>query len=177
MLIFLILTVIGGTLGFLKARSTNEPPVFQGLAVILGVCISWFLALAISGIAFVKMPHVTQYHEFDKLQIVALGNSNEMRGDFFLGCGIINSRPTYSFYYLLSDGGKQLDTLDASLAVVYEEDRSDAYLVKTGTKEVHSARARLWFIPSILYGDMKQGKYAIHVPRGTIKTGYKLGVN
>ena len=104
--------------------------------------------------------------EKNKIPLVALINGKGIEGSFFLGSGEIDTEPYYFYYTQESDGGKTLNKIDAGMVRVYEDDRKDAYI------------AEVWFKnKDILDDDVDVFlRYAIHVPKGTIKEVIDLDI-
>jgi len=159
------------------------PPEKNYIMTAAGICVgimimllASFISIGICGIAFETSTHEIAEREKSRLQLVALGNSSEIKGSFFLACGSVGSEQVYRFYYQTSDGGKKFDQVSVADATIYEEDRQDAYLSKISKTKEYSATDHLWLIPSFMERAIKkeQISYAIHVPKGTVKQEYKL---
>lgn len=182
MIIFMLCVFIGGFVAFRcisKSKKKGEILKTDLVSVnivtcVLGLVVGAVVGLGISKIASLIISHtIVQRYEYEKIQLVALGNSNELRGSFFLASGDIGTEQYYKFFYRTADGGKQFGKVHAENATVYEEERGDAYMSRTGKKDIYSERVHFWLIPKFLM-DEPQGRYAIHVPKGTVKAEYKL---
>jgi hypothetical protein len=164
--------VIGAGLGYLLEGRRDK---ISGTLV--GVIIGIVVGIGVGFILDVTLPYETHEFESERVELVALGDTNLLHGTFFLGSGQINSDMYYLFFFKAPDGGKKFDKVNAKNTTVYEEDRSDAYLVRIGQQEQRPNSTYLWLLPKFLVHDVYNYYYAIHVPKGTIKTGYNLDLN
>jgi hypothetical protein len=166
--------VINEIIKWKKLTKTSDKVGAALIGTLASVMIYVFMCIAIMGSSSYKQ----EYVEYDKEEIVALENAMTIHGSFFLGTGYIGKVPHYVFYNKLPKGGKQLGTLKAESAVVYEEDRTDGYKAKQKERKVFSAlKPWAWLlIPEFMLTEDRCSsiEYALHVPKGTIKTGFNL---
>ena len=111
--------------------------------------------------------------EGDKTKIVALVNGKGTEGAFFLGSGQIDTQLYYFYYVSTPDGGKKLDKVAADNTTIYEEDRADSYI-----SEILTARTcNVLGLITDTEQNLATGRYAIHVPKGSIKEIINLDLN
>lgn len=162
---------------FIKWRKYTETSNKVG-AFLLGINVSVLVYLALCMVIMHNSSYKQEYVEYDKVEIVALENASITQGSFFLGTGYIDKVPHYVYYFKLPNGGKKLETLSAESAVVHEENRIDAYKAKPKEQRVYtSLKPWAWLlIPEFMLIEScgSSTNYALHVPKGTIKTGFNL---
>ena len=148
--------------------------------VVGGLTITIMVFALLCTVIMAMSSHKQEYAEHEKVEIVALQNRSPNEGSFFLASGRIESVPYYFFYYKLPNGGKKLGKVLAENAEVYEEDRSDGYMAKIQRRTSYSSlREWTWLLVSEFMLRLDESyhstsNYAIHVPKGTIKTGFNL---
>jgi len=139
----------------------------------MGVAISLFSILVgglIGSLVALALPADLEVKE-TTFQLETLQDNGGVEGRFFLGCGTINSKMVYVFYYNAGVNSRgdtvyrmgQVDYNDASVIyceekpylLEYNEVPSDAFINNFGI-------------------DFGNTWYEIYVPRGTIKNGYTL---
>jgi len=172
MIVFIVCICIGIYLSF---RIGEEKGLLGLILAIMGSCVGAFAGMLIVGIYTAIEPGTIHHYEFEKVELTTLGGTSELQGSFFLGSGSVGTEQFYRFYYKTADGGKKFGKISAEAGnvTVYEEDRKDAYITKVGEESMYSTKEHLWLIPKIL-NDKKNWKYAIHVPKGTIKKEYNI---
>lgn len=171
MLLFLFLIGFGLFIGFKVGKKDVE-------ATIVGGLIGFWVALALATTMLFLVPCHQQFEEHEKVEIVALKNRVAVGGSFFLGSGQINSLPYYFFYYKTDDGGVKMGKLLAEDVTIYEEKRSGGYLAKVDKKQTYEIKGWMkWLVPSILRTESLFQRYAIHIPEGSVKSGFVLDIN
>ncbi|HTW96771.1 MAG TPA: hypothetical protein VMD74_03915 [Candidatus Methylomirabilis sp.] len=186
MIILILLVVIGGMfalyLGRRNAITGNEGAKivwatirFRCGIAIAGMFVGSLIWLIVSLLAGVALPHRCDFREYDNLKLIAVKSSASQAGSFFLGSGIIDGARYCEFYSQAADGGKHYGKVLAENTTVYEEERSDGYLAALSSHPVFSRWINYWLIPSGAY-DACTDKYSIHVPKGTVKPGFDLGL-
>lgn len=172
----LVIVAICPLIGLAINRKINHE---KFLGIWIGLCVGIFINIVII-CALSSYLRSESYLEHDKVQLVSLNNALFTEGDFFLGTGIIRGVPHYIFYYLLKDGGKQFNSLPATVVAVYEENRTDGYLVKVD-KVGKIPSVNNWLIPGFLMMETRCPRYpniyAMHVPKGTVKEGFNLDLS
>jgi len=171
MILLAICIFIGGYFFWKKTDKDADFKYQKQIFSFLGCLIGAFVGVLLTGFLSVFVPWTTYDIEFDRVELAALGSTSEMHGSFFLATGNIDSQQFYKFYYKTPDGGKQFGKLPAESAVIYEEDRKDAYMAKAGREKRYPTWVRLWIR---IFPGGTSWKYAIHVPNGTIKVEYNL---
>lgn len=154
-----------------KTASSGNRKALLMASVVLGL----FIGLLIFSIIGLILPAKMRIAEYERSQLIALTNAAETEGSIFLLSGSLNGQNYYRFYQKLPDGGVKFGKIPAENAVVYEEDRNDGYLAKVGKFESYSEGVRRWFFMNVF--DASAGSfshYSLHVPKGTIKRGFKL---
>lgn len=107
-----------------------------------------------------------EYIQSDTYRIVSLSDKAGVSGDFFLGCGVIDSK-LYYFFYREDGQGYRLGKIEASKTTIVEKDRDIGVIY--------------------LYEDIPIGiykylalcsgqKYVIEVPKGSIIRSFKLNL-
>lgn len=107
--------------------------------------------------------------------LTTLVNSSHAEGNgAFLSSNSFRDKEYYEYYKLLPDGGKRFGRVRATEVVLYEDDRSDAYMAMLKGKAVFSKWTRAIFIPQFFVRTEKLDKYAIHVPMGTVVSKFSV---
>ena len=141
------------------------------VAILFGSLMSLMVILVFSGLAFLTgliFPTKTVAKGTNKLK--ALRIESGVHGSFFLGTGFIEGEQHYFFYKQNEDGSVSPDKVEADSSVkIFEEERTDAELVWYDANFT-SPLAWIFGFPAL------NGKTAteIHVPNGSVKTGYNL---
>lgn len=141
------------------------------------VVVSVIMALFVTGIAgvlssvcFLIFPrHVI---EVSHTPIVALSNTSQVEGQFFLGSGSIGE--TQYYYYMVEDekGFVSMRNMEAGNRIwIKEEDRVDGYIAEYGCRfENPDYVSKYWFI-----GDSVEIlRTEIVVPKGSIYKGFMV---
>jgi len=166
-IIFAVLFIFIGIINFVLDSDDIEDYVMGGFTTIfLGV-----IGALIGGVLASVLPADLEVSE-TTFQLETLQDNGGVDGSFFLGCGTINSKMMYIFYYnsgVNSNGDTvyrmgQVNYDNAS--VIYCDDEKP-YLLKY--EEVPSDA----FINNFAF-DFCSSWYDIYVPKGTIKNGYTL---
>lgn len=162
--IIFIMVAIKCQWGDYPADKTEE--VIEGLwiGLLIGAIIGPLTALKI-GTFFPKTYVLTETTE-----LVALHDNSASQGNFFLGCGTMDSEFYYVFYQKEGNAVKfrKISAEDYyETPLIFEEDRSDAILQKY-TKRFMKEKNVRWgiFIGSI--------KYEFHIPKGSILKNFQL---
>ncbi len=182
MLTFIVLLGLGIVFGVKKAakeEGEKDRRVDYGLVGgTVGIFAAMFMAMIMTII--IKWGTGTlwyqQYEKNEKTEIIALRNFAGIKGDFFVGSGQIRSAPYYFFYYKTTDGGKKLRTIEAETTTIYEEKRSDGYIMKVVKKETYKPDRWVLLIPKFLLPPEQShlSGYVIHIPEGSVKQGFDL---
>lgn len=109
-------------------------------------------------------------------KLVALGSNSVTGGHFFLGSGTLQDTPTYEFFWddgtgRIYEGHVAADGKDGPVSIV-EEQREDGYLKIC--PPTNSGWTR-W----IAFFTRNQGRYQsyeFHVPKGSVRRGFDVGV-
>lgn len=133
-------------------------PVFAGL--ILGG-----LTLCGTGLFFAAISVAVPHHfTTERVSLAVLQDGTNVTGHFYLTSGVIDSKPTYTFYTKTGDAYK-LENAEASKVVVYQDVATPYLIRQTGCHtEVE------WIFFCVTDGRVTE----IHVPAGTIKTNLVL---
>ena len=105
---------------------------------------------------------IPKYSMPEEYQLANLHDDTLTEGFFFLGTGSINEERCV-FYRYEEDGGWKLDSVEADLAIIYEEERSDGELI------IYKPTLLSWFW-SIYYDD----RYEFYIPEGSIIREYEV---
>lgn len=173
MLFLILFTLLSGLIAYRLAKTRTNERSDWILAVVIGVVVGVCVAVpCIVSLEYV-LPHEVAYTELDRTEFVSFKGSSEVSGACFLVAGRIGMEQYYVYYYRLPDGGVRFGKKSAEGITVYEEDRADAYLVRTGKIDKFSPWVHLWLIPKFLvFGELDT--YALHVPKGTIRVEQRL---
>jgi hypothetical protein len=153
-----LVTVIGGM------DPWDGPSFIMSLLVGAGVGFGAWIGsfLGLTALANGMQDETYQYTGID---IVALQDGNATQGSFFLGTGVIDSTPKYTFY-INESGAKQLVSIDANDIRVYDN-ADHPYVVRQHDCELSWGD---WFAVC-----MDSDRYTeVHVPAGTIRSDYVL---
>ena len=138
----------------------------------VGALAGLIIAAVLTGICLANEGRPNEV-ECSKAEIVALVDCSQSKGRFFITSGSFGQEEVYRFYIKTPDGGKQFRSLPAERVTIFEEDRQDAYLseIKEERQQPPLKKIERLF-PLILPHDslIETGRYAIHVPIGTIQT-------
>jgi len=180
LLVIMVIVAIWLVVRFQRTEDTIDK-VFKTFFAIMAsfvALILWFaLGMAIESFS----THEYQFGEYDKVELVAIINTQSPEGSFggniFLIAGRVESALYYIFYFKTPDGGKKLGKLRAESATIYEEKRTDAYMAQIKKKKVYATfdkRSGIFFPIMPSSGLSKTGEYTFHVPEGTIKREINL---
>jgi hypothetical protein len=99
--------------------------------------------------------------------IASIKNSDEIRGNFTLGCGTIKETEYYYYFYKTLNGGYARGKKNVGTTVIVEDDSKQPHIeVLTTSYESKSG----WF----KYNDQSEEEYKIIVPKGTIVSRFEL---
>lgn len=147
-----------------------EMYVVGGVVVGVGILACLLVIFSVMSGGMTQVTHT-------KTQLVALGDSGDMQGQFFLGSGNIGTEEYYKFYYNLPDGGNKFGKIPAENVTVYEEERKDGFLDKI--QKVNSDSGQL--ISLVLGKDLRDivggVKYEIHIPKGSVNRKFNVDLN
>lgn len=176
MLTLIVCALTGALVGYFLTRKSHDK-VNVVFAMVFGVMVGMLVALfVIMGLLGKSQP--SEYEYKDKTRILCLVDESKVSGQFLGGflliSGSVGQEEVYKFYVETPGGGKQFNSLSAKNVIVYEEDIKDAYISELRERNAYPraiTRNHLlipWFLLDAT-GPLK-GRYAIHVPKGTIKT-------
>lgn len=132
----------------------------------IGAMLSSMLGFGIS----VALPTQTIKGEPNIKELVSLQDGQSINGSFFLGCGSIDGKMKYTYYYEIEKDIFKMGQVSYNRALIKYD--STAYL-ETYTYEQTDVWYN-WF--SISLGQLRK-QYIFHVPEGTIKNNYNLDAN
>ena len=132
------------------------------LSSFFGILLGGVLALIVA----IMLPMDTYYKHYS-LNIETLQDNNSVSGNFFLGCGQIEGKMKYVFYYE-ENGLYRMMQLDYNLVQIKYSDGKQ----KVNVTENYPSDA---FINNFAIDlDAFDKTYIIEVPKGTIKNNYNL---
>lgn len=132
------------------------------ISLLFGIMAGVILSLIVGLFIPVEFKRIeTEYN------IVSLNDGQGMEGDFFLGCGQIESKMKYTFYYQKDDFFKlkQIHTYKAIIKYSDSNPKAIYFEYEFDFSNVHS----LFSISA-----KPSNGWVIYVPKGTIKNGYNL---
>lgn len=171
-IIFLLLTVVV----YIASETVYSHPISAGCYIIL------FFANILCGIALVITSIVSVCHtcnikitnKVKSYTIVNLVDNSNTKGNFFLGCGSLNSEEYYYYYYKTSSNSYKLNKVEADKCeIIYTDDTPHIDTnVKVADKKASDSCLTLPFIVKLKTID--NDKYKIYVPKGTITTDFSI---
>lgn len=126
------------------------------LAIVMLICM--FFAI----VDFVKgLKNAQSVESVDRIELASIDVTSNIEGRFYLGSGRINEKEYYAAYKILTDGGKKLYKMDASVTTIYEnlEENEMAY-----AEEIRDG-----------FGYLKEIK--LYIPKNTIKQEYDFSID
>lgn len=156
-----------------KKSKKNRFDNHDRVSVFLGGVAGYLVGMILCLIFLMFLPNSEKKVEIKRTKLVALKGIDETSGSCFMLIGSNNTNRYYQYYYENAAGGRLFGKMLADGIPVYEEDRTDAFLIKTGNIQDFSDKINLWLIPEFLEC-IDEKKSEIHVPKGTIKIEYKL---
>ncbi len=114
----------------------------------------------------IMLPAETEVNIYN-YDIETLQDNNSVNGEFFLGSGSVEGKMKYVFYYK-TNGGFKMKQIDYEDAIIkYSETRR-------GVIEHREEMISDSWINNFAYDLEKVIEYEIYVPKGTIRSNYKL---
>jgi len=104
----------------------------------------------------------------DTVEIVKIQGQVTTGGTFFLGSGIVDGELYYFYYAKMGDGRYRSGKIPAGEAIIYEEDRNDAY-IDFYAKKLKPAGLQFW-----IGINLEPESCEIHVPNGSIKSEFSF---
>lgn len=159
---FLVLGIIAGIIICIQDFDFLFEPVIGGImGGLVGILIGLVVALCLPS----KM-----IEEKSTLKLVNMQDGSQTGGNFFLGCGNIESKMKYIFYYEQNSTTFAMEQIDYDKAQIKYTSDSSAYIE---TYIIVDDSNYFWNNLSFDtdYGDCR---YIIYVPEGTIKNNYNL---
>lgn len=158
-----IFIIIGIIVGFLEIHN-GWSPYFWGY--VFGVFFGGVIGAIVGFVVAIALP-MDLYEKHETYKVVSLQDGSNVKGNFFLGCGTIEGKMQYVFYY--EENGMY------RMAQVPYDDVSIKYTDKAPVAQVYTITATDAFINN-LAGDFSEGdkRYIIEVPKGTIQSQYNL---
>lgn len=159
----IVILTIGLSVLFYKWESFEGIPVI--LSVLFGLFSSTILTVGIFPVVRWIDSDTTEYYS-RRANITSIKNSNEVGGNFTLGCGNIEQTEYYYYYYKSVDGyvrGKK--PVNETFIV---EDSSDRPHVEVNVTHFESKSGLF------TYHDEENSKYKIVVPKGTVVNKFEV---
>lgn len=140
-----------------------------------GCIVSFLLALGIFG--FTNMVYDSSESVEDnakrtnveKVELVALNNSSEYSGTFFLAFGSLDEKDEYKFITRDEEGGMEIDSTRVSNAVVYEIPGATSAYMETAYLKKEST----WFA----IGATSEDKVRFYVPEGSVQKDFNVALD
>lgn len=134
---------------------------FTLIALLIGALIGVVVAIVLPA----KTEIVKTTYNLETLQ-----DNNSVKSSFFLGCGQIDGKMKYVFYYE-RDGFYKLEQVD------YEEVKVKYSDEKPKVERFNRKYVKDAFINNFAFDDNSYQEYIIYVPKGTIRQNYTLDAN
>jgi len=166
----MIPVILGFVLGIIFGRKLIKNVGIGDVVSVIMTLIAGFIGAGIGIIIAIGIGVFlpSEYVLDNQIEIVALKDNRSIEGDFFLGCGSINSEFYYFFYKKEKDGSLTFDKIAAnSHTKIYEEERKDGMIEifeKRFIKESHY----IFGVP------FDSPKCKIHVPKGSVLRQFEL---
>lgn len=158
----LIVLAVGFLISEILYRKDPPPKSNRSSYMFYGGVVAGFIGILIA----MMVPGKFEYVPYKEHKLVSFQDNFSVQGDFFLGCGSVDEKISYFFYYQLDDGKSF-----ASSNVPYDETiiryenknpRIEVFLV-TNTRTKWSFAPPKFRFANVVY-----------VPEGTIKNSYNL---
>lgn len=168
-LAFLVLVYVFVTLG---AEGIVKSIVIGGLSIMLLIaCIAHANVYDKS-----KYQETVQTNSYDLVTLQDESQvSGNLRGRSFYVYASLETNEVYNFYYKTEDGGFRKGKVDASKAVVYEQDETAPvvveYTIYTKSKMSETMQKICYFG---VCNEQTSKNYKIYIPKGTITNEYVL---
>ncbi len=169
MLTVIIGAVVGILVGLLlswsdkKMTDSEDYLMASVIGLFLGGALSFFVALMI--------PPITEEKIISSHEIVSLQDNGNISGSFFLGCGSVNGRMNYIYYYEISPGSYAMNMLDYSdVTILFTEGMPK--IEKIQDVKVKHHKKNKFAIQG--YKGERPDRYKIYTPKGTILSNFKL---
>lgn len=128
----------------------------------IGVLLGLFIGLLVA----IILPMTTEQKQYSS-NIESLNDNNSINGSFFLGCGQIEGKMKYVFYYEEKGLYKMMQVDCEKASIKYTDSKPKATMIQ---KEPTKSMINEFAIDLDLYDKI----YIIEVPKGTIKNNYNL---
>lgn len=134
------------------------------------VCLVSILCMSVGaltglGIAF-TLPMDTE-EQIDSYNLESLGDNSTLNGSFFLGCGNVNSKMTYT-YYMEQDGYYTLESVPCDITKIkYSSDRP---MIHKYSEVPTDSWVNLFAADNLTDTEC----YLIEIPKGSINNSYNL---
>lgn len=172
----IIAMIIGGMVGLIINRDEWLKKSQLSCNVIVGSVIAFFLTVFVNfcylgGI----MPDKIAEYETNKQTLNSFTNSDQLKGSFYVLSGVIGTDDYYKYMAIEADGGKQFHKVLATDAKIYEENRTDGYVVYVMKKKIYFEKTSNWIpFPGYAHEENEFVRYAFHVPVGTAPRGFRI---
>jgi len=103
--------------------------------------------------------------------LAALSNHTGPSGSFFLGSGSVDGDSYLTYILQGSDGSYQIKTDDAYKYKIFQRSASGGSLV------TYDSYLDAWWIAPFQIAKMSHPDSELHIPEGSIQTGYNIDVN
>jgi hypothetical protein len=167
MMIIIVMLVMLGAVTLWKAVDFKTDLADYLGGVIMGAVggfLGLFLGLGLAWVIGTTLP--SKYVLKSQIELVAMQDTANVQGSFFLGSGTIESKPYYVFYQKTGKGLK-FGKIPVENVIVYEEKgRTDGLInvyAKRFTKDVYK-----------LFAVVSGTRYEIFIPKGSILRDFKL---
>jgi hypothetical protein len=140
-----------------------EPDFLVG-NLFVSASISFIIFIIASGLGSIIF---AQQDVFDEpIPIYAISNSSQTSGNFFLGCGSVDSKEKYFFIRQYKDGQK-MDSIDVKDAWVVFDENVAPSITTVKNEFANKLVGKLILAPNKV-------EYMIVVPNGTVKYNYNI---
>lgn len=163
----MILILLGAIIGLIIAIYQTYNDWMNNLSDYFGSSILGIIVGGCVGLCVGIMLPMETYDKHYSLNIETLQDNNTVSGDFFLGCGQIEGKMKYVFYYKENELYRMMQ-LDYNLVQIKYSESTP----KVNVTENYPSHA---FINNFAIDlDAFEKTYIIEVPKGTIKNNFNL---
>lgn len=162
MFIAIVLGIAVVVLGIIYAIKEHDGN-WAGVGVVGGVILCGVLCMVALGVG--SCESLYEWETSTMSNLVAINDGSSIHGSFFIGCGTIDEREYYFFYYETRSGGMKKSRLPVSNVTIYEDNSVKPHI------KIHKTRFENWNY--WIFAIRAPGeRYSIYVPKGSVKRDF-----
>ena len=169
-MLWFLLPLIYFIYGVYRCITQNQRSYYDEPWTFFPVCIVTFMILGVSIISGAVVGSSWDTHRVNsgRTELAALRDKDGMAGRFFLGSGMIESKPYFFYWRKNKDGSLSATQIESSGVKVFEDTKDEAY-IQYFRFEIIDADSLYW----LGFKSSGTGR-EFHVPEGTIRRGFSL---